>query len=1233
MTRLSAVPEPDPSPQPSTTQIAVLIATKDREAQLANRALRSVAAQTRQPDYLFVVDDSHRRHREANRRIVNGFQTQPGSRTQVRYEQNDRTPGASGAWNVGLDWLHRIAPDPDRVLVAILDDDDAWDPEYLAACAALAEESGLDMVAADFVRHEGAADPGSVQTAPDVLRARDFLVKNPGIQGSNLFVRLSVLLAAGLFDEALPSTTDRDLCIRIADLGFVRYGRLPRPVVQHFADGDRPRLSTPESPAKLDGLTGFFRKYHRRMTPAERDAFSDRTGRLFGWKLPPIPSPPATLSPKPSAASNQPFPFVVGMITRSVTGPGVANLLRDLTALNGDRRLSSLEIVLLENGPRGADEGRDLGAIANGLRRSGIDAVLVPIEQQAEDAKAAVFGRPFKRGADQVSIAVARTMLQTYLYLWAKRRPGAVVWILDDDMHLDNLAWRGGARVEKAQLDVIGTVGRLRESGIAIAIGTCTEAPPLPFVSCVRTQLVDAWHNLELLAALRPDEHFPELLAENMATRARFSDYYYDLSRRETDHLETPFWFVPEAGDGTAGDVLSEMVGRLPRILAGEEVFRPLVQDAALDPLQHLQPSVHRGGNCFVFDLEALREFPNGAPSFGGGETRRSDMVWSLLNRYSAGRSVSKVQLPVRQCRAAVEVQKLDLDKLVRDIHGYAIYSALEDLLLRRSEKRRAAGNGHEPDNLNLRPDELHFAYLRFRKYLQERLFAFQLSFHRAAGLARSLGRYLDPAGGWWWATDARFEGIRGRLADTIRILQTEYDLRRLPKFRDRVSDVEEHEIHEWLNALRAEIKARRTDNDGLKRTVAWLGDQRAENAKVRITEAFGPRELRRLGSGAEGVVLTDGTTVYKCIDTGRVDEKQIEFLRSHIGRWRDLKTLPCIEDVKDSGSSVILTYPFDEGKPYLGGRGSRMRLLLDECRTAGIVCSNVHPDNLIVTTKGEVKFIDFGADISLFTEGKWLLMARRAWLSARHARRPDLKELMRRSLDEGDLPELQGLDAFLRADPSATKETLVDDRLETLILAFQPRTLFDYGCGKAALAAKMALSGIATSAFDPDAQLADRWKAQGEDVRFLDRAGLTLCIEKKQRFDAVVCSLVLCVIEDDSELLLAVANLSRLVEPGGDVLVVVCNPGHVTRSTFLQHREPPANPNAKCVTWKKLRKSGVRRKDVHRPFSLLLRAFEEVGLRLVASEETPSIDPDTLEPSSDFLILALVSDGERRIA
>ena len=50
--------------------IAAVVATHNRPELLAERALASIAAQTRRPDYLVVVDDSDADTRHANVEIV-----------------------------------------------------------------------------------------------------------------------------------------------------------------------------------------------------------------------------------------------------------------------------------------------------------------------------------------------------------------------------------------------------------------------------------------------------------------------------------------------------------------------------------------------------------------------------------------------------------------------------------------------------------------------------------------------------------------------------------------------------------------------------------------------------------------------------------------------------------------------------------------------------------------------------------------------------------------------------------------------------------------------------------------------------------------------------------------------------------------------------------------------------------------------------------------------------------
>src|SRR5436190_13524927 len=94
----------------------VMIATCGRPDLLARRSLPSVQRQTRRPDFLVVVDDSSPTGRPDNRHVVNELQL---SGTRIVYLTNTRAPGASGAWNTGLEWLKGHVEKAEHAFVAI----------------------------------------------------------------------------------------------------------------------------------------------------------------------------------------------------------------------------------------------------------------------------------------------------------------------------------------------------------------------------------------------------------------------------------------------------------------------------------------------------------------------------------------------------------------------------------------------------------------------------------------------------------------------------------------------------------------------------------------------------------------------------------------------------------------------------------------------------------------------------------------------------------------------------------------------------------------------------------------------------------------------------------------------------------------------------------------------------------------------------------------------------------
>jgi hypothetical protein len=206
----------------------------------------------------------------------------------------------------------------------IADDDDCWEPNHIAACLQALQQQQQQqqqqqtMSISGIIRHTTPSLPqpaitpgtGTKQSLPAAgpLTAAQFLIGNPHIQGSNLFVRLDKLLQAGGFNEWLPSTTDRDLCIRLAGVG-VAAAVTQQHTVHHFAPAPAAaaaagesnsagassqsaaaaavtRLSEPASAAKAAGLHRFYHDmWGPHMTAAQQETACRRAVQLFGVDL------------------------------------------------------------------------------------------------------------------------------------------------------------------------------------------------------------------------------------------------------------------------------------------------------------------------------------------------------------------------------------------------------------------------------------------------------------------------------------------------------------------------------------------------------------------------------------------------------------------------------------------------------------------------------------------------------------------------------------------------------------------------------------------------------------------------------------------------------------------------------------------------------------------------------------------------------------------------------------
>lgn len=250
---------------------AVLVATRDRRDLLIHQCAPAIRRQSSSPALVVIVNDGRSLSPEVERNLHGSLSPIPAV-----VLENRRAPGAAGAWNTGLEYL-RGRHDG---FVALLDDDDEWDPHHLEVNQAAALREGADVVVSGLRRVVDGVEIRRPLVAK--LDARDFLVGNPGWQGSNTFVSMPLFTAVRGFRDGLASLNDRDLAFRILQSTGVRVCCTGEWTSSWHVGSDRPTLSTPRSAAKISGLRWFWRIYGPRMTTEEAAGFFRRADRCFG---------------------------------------------------------------------------------------------------------------------------------------------------------------------------------------------------------------------------------------------------------------------------------------------------------------------------------------------------------------------------------------------------------------------------------------------------------------------------------------------------------------------------------------------------------------------------------------------------------------------------------------------------------------------------------------------------------------------------------------------------------------------------------------------------------------------------------------------------------------------------------------------------------------------------------------------------------------------------------------
>ncbi len=229
----------------NTYSITVIIPTADRNNTL-DRAIRSVLNQTLKPDKIVVVD--------------NGYQdaeTAEDIKPQVHIFKTQPRLGPGKARNAG-------AAIAETEYISFLDDDDAWEKDYLKYSIETLKKTSADVVVGQLKKADahGQAKPYKMFPA-DPKKQRKVYFKSPGFGGQNLVISKKMFTLVGGFDETMPASVDRDLAAKIIEHGgFIVYQPLSVAVL-HNHENERVRDNI------VVGNKMFIHKHWKNMTALE----------------------------------------------------------------------------------------------------------------------------------------------------------------------------------------------------------------------------------------------------------------------------------------------------------------------------------------------------------------------------------------------------------------------------------------------------------------------------------------------------------------------------------------------------------------------------------------------------------------------------------------------------------------------------------------------------------------------------------------------------------------------------------------------------------------------------------------------------------------------------------------------------------------------------------------------------------------------------------------------------
>lgn len=254
--------------------IIALIATVPRFNDLLSISIPSIARQKKLPHAIVIVTDKGTLTPDEQSLLIYA-----SPKIKMYFVENMRADGVAGSWNTGIDFISKYHSE---CYIAILDDDDIWLPNHLYICSQLAKKSNADLVLSGI----GVLTNQIVvaNNIPYNIELSDFLVGNPGWQGSNTFIWLQTLKKAGGYTDGLISSNDKDFAIKVLGVKGLEIA-YSNEVTVHWQCGHNPlALSAKGSRQKLRGNAQFLFLHGNKMHAEQMKSYFQRMDVFFQLK-------------------------------------------------------------------------------------------------------------------------------------------------------------------------------------------------------------------------------------------------------------------------------------------------------------------------------------------------------------------------------------------------------------------------------------------------------------------------------------------------------------------------------------------------------------------------------------------------------------------------------------------------------------------------------------------------------------------------------------------------------------------------------------------------------------------------------------------------------------------------------------------------------------------------------------------------------------------------------------